>query len=320
MTTKDVLALALETFEESLTYIESPSWSPSMGADCRKAITAIKQAQEQKVKLIPTAEEIGTPMQPQAITPETGNAATPLASAITAGNGQAPYSNCRFRICDLPGQCKGEGKCHHPAVQQAQEPVTPAQALSLAEEWEGQAGGQLAPQLTTNEIAGMLEQFATDRTKDWPQWMRDNSHVATASFPVRGKPAPKQAEPRLPEFFAQYEYDTPNWDVVVSVYQRHPDKLPSLVHKQTLPAQQAEPVGINGLTEAETSASMSVMGLSKPAPKQAEPVQTSSRKTLALAQEGIDLHDHNAPEYIICAELVRLNKALSGAPTPPEAA
>lgn len=37
--------------------------------------------------------------------------------------------------------------------------------------------------------------------------------------------------------------------------------------------QAQEPVGINGLTEAETSASMSVMGLSKPAPKQAqEPV------------------------------------------------
>jgi hypothetical protein len=86
-------------------------------------------------------------------------------------------------------------------------------------------------------------------------------------------------------------------------------------------AQQAqEPVGINGLTEAETSASMSVMGLSKPAPKQAEPIQPSSQKTLALAQEGIDLHDHNAPEYIICAELIRLNKALSGAPTPPGAA
>jgi hypothetical protein len=34
--------------------------------------------------------------------------------------------------------------------------------------------------------------------------------------------------------------------------------------------QAQEPIGINGLTEAETSASMSVMGLSKPAPKQAE--------------------------------------------------
>jgi hypothetical protein len=25
-----------------------------------------------------------------------------------------PFANCSFRICDLPGQCRGEGKCHHP--------------------------------------------------------------------------------------------------------------------------------------------------------------------------------------------------------------
>lgn len=31
----------------------------------------------------------------------------------------APFSNCRFRECDLPGQCRGEGKCHHPAVSAA---------------------------------------------------------------------------------------------------------------------------------------------------------------------------------------------------------
>lgn len=26
----------------------------------------------------------------------------------------APFSNCQFRECDLPGQCISEGKCHHP--------------------------------------------------------------------------------------------------------------------------------------------------------------------------------------------------------------
>ena len=31
------------------------------------------------------------------------------------GDKQTPYSNCQFQICDLPGQCRGEGKCHHPA-------------------------------------------------------------------------------------------------------------------------------------------------------------------------------------------------------------
>jgi hypothetical protein len=29
---------------------------------------------------------------------------------------QTPFKNCRFRICDLPGQCRGEGRCHHPCV------------------------------------------------------------------------------------------------------------------------------------------------------------------------------------------------------------
>jgi hypothetical protein len=27
-----------------------------------------------------------------------------------------PFQNCRFRECDLPGQCRAEGKCHHPAA------------------------------------------------------------------------------------------------------------------------------------------------------------------------------------------------------------
>lgn len=25
-----------------------------------------------------------------------------------------PFENCRFQLCDLPGQCRSEGKCHHP--------------------------------------------------------------------------------------------------------------------------------------------------------------------------------------------------------------
>lgn len=27
-----------------------------------------------------------------------------------------PYGNCSFSLCDLPGQCRSEGKCHHPAT------------------------------------------------------------------------------------------------------------------------------------------------------------------------------------------------------------
>ena len=49
---------------------------------------------------------------------------------------------------------------------------------------------------------------------------------------------PAQHEPKLPEFFARLEYDTPGWDVVVSVYQRREDATPVLVHREPLPNQQ----------------------------------------------------------------------------------
>lgn len=106
MTTKDTLALALEALEK-VHYevinsgVNNYALLVKRIAEAHEAITAIKQAQEPRVKLIPTAEEMGTPMQAQAITPETGNAATPEASAITAGNGQAqePVDAKRIAEC-----------------------------------------------------------------------------------------------------------------------------------------------------------------------------------------------------------------------------
>jgi len=85
MTTKDeALTLALGALETERDNYRT--WGDEDGAPdyIHDAITAIKQAQD--VALINEGD------MPQAITPETGNAATPLASAITAGNGQAPYS------------------------------------------------------------------------------------------------------------------------------------------------------------------------------------------------------------------------------------
>ncbi|WP_369067442.1 hypothetical protein [Burkholderia gladioli] len=40
-------------------------------------------------------------------------AVSPAPADVAAPVG-TPFSNCRFRNCDLPGQCKAEGKCHHP--------------------------------------------------------------------------------------------------------------------------------------------------------------------------------------------------------------
>ncbi|MGX6999852.1 hypothetical protein [Caballeronia sp. KNU42] len=38
-----------------------------------------------------------------------------LAAAPTQGADARPFANCRYRTCDLPGQCRDEGHCHHPA-------------------------------------------------------------------------------------------------------------------------------------------------------------------------------------------------------------
>ena len=54
----------------------------------------------------------------------------------------------------------------------------------------------------------------------------------------------------------------------------HPSAMENVREAITAIKQAQEPVGINGLTEAETSASMSVMGLSKPATKQAQEPET----------------------------------------------
>lgn len=28
-----------------------------------------------------------------------------------------PFPNCSFVLCDLPGQCEAEGRCHHPRAE-----------------------------------------------------------------------------------------------------------------------------------------------------------------------------------------------------------
>jgi hypothetical protein len=33
---------------------------------------------------------------------------------------RAPFDNCQFQTCDLPGQCASEGQCHHPDTKDQQ--------------------------------------------------------------------------------------------------------------------------------------------------------------------------------------------------------
>jgi hypothetical protein len=44
-------------------------------------------------------------------------------------------------------------------------------------------------------------------------------------------------EPKLPEFFAELEYNSPDWDVFACVYRRRADATPELVHREQLARQ-----------------------------------------------------------------------------------
>ena len=46
-----------------------------------------------------------------------------------------PYANCSFKYCDIPGQCKAEGKCHHPAPAAVPDTPTPRTDAYCQEFW-----------------------------------------------------------------------------------------------------------------------------------------------------------------------------------------
>jgi hypothetical protein len=50
-----------------------------------------------------------------------------------AESNQTPFANCQFRICDLPGQCRAEGECHHPVAQPAESKRVDLDAKDAAE-------------------------------------------------------------------------------------------------------------------------------------------------------------------------------------------
>ncbi len=77
-----------------------------------------------------------------------------------------PFDNCRYQMCDLPGQCRSEGKCHHPRMAEATRPA-PAPSGDEVEnmaivlhnvDWRQQVG--LNPD-------GSPRSWETNPEKDW---------------------------------------------------------------------------------------------------------------------------------------------------------
>lgn len=182
MTTKDVLALALEALEHAVKWLNVCD-KPKECMPLHAAITAIKQAQEPKVKLIPTAEEMGAPMQlqysldadPQGIRARVVSAVIGAMAYGARGANKPPEGHWLSEVWDI---------ARNEAAQQAQEPLSDDECDKLAD----QAMDGIA------EVKGMHALDLNPNILEHHTLRRELIRVGAA----RGiHPAPKQAEPQI---------------------------------------------------------------------------------------------------------------------------
>jgi hypothetical protein len=92
----------------------------------------------------------------------------------------------------------------------------------------------------SNDIACWMADFAQQYTTPpqpepfAPDWVNYRQGKIDGALEALAEPQ----EPQLPEFYAELEYENPDWGVAVAVYQRRADKVPLLVHREALPKQQ----------------------------------------------------------------------------------
>ena len=77
-----------------------------------------------------------------------------------------PFDNCSFRECDLPGQCRAEGRCHHPRPAPYPAP-SPTSAQELVE--------RAAILLETFATHGMLSHYEDGRETENAKLCRETA-------------------------------------------------------------------------------------------------------------------------------------------------
>jgi hypothetical protein len=91
-------------------------------------------------------------------------------------------------------------------------------------------GGSYAARDAIEKIKSALAQPAPFA----PDWVNYRQGKIDGALEALAEPQ----EPQRPEFYAELEYENPDWGVAVAVYQRRADKVPLLVHREALPKQQ----------------------------------------------------------------------------------
>jgi hypothetical protein len=131
----------------------------------------------------------------------------------------APFSNCQFRECDLPGQCRSEGKCHHPRAAGAS---------------EGQAVGFMMKHKTGMDIGFAWKQDDPKFSADWiriPLYLHHSAEIAALRQRIAGMEKDASGDraaalERLRGFMAAYqeEWSDDNLNSLLDVIamEKHP--------------------------------------------------------------------------------------------------
>ena len=91
---------------------EFDEWKHRAGADEAESQPAPPEQEEERPCTCHPDDNPPTPCAQKYALSECRASAAPAQAEQQDTN--PPFANCSFRICDLPGQCRGEGKCHHP--------------------------------------------------------------------------------------------------------------------------------------------------------------------------------------------------------------
>jgi hypothetical protein len=95
---------------------EFDEWKHRAGADEAESQPAPPEQEEERPCTCHPDDNPPTPCAQKYALSECRASAAPAQAEQQDTN--PPFANCSFRICDLPGQCRGEGKCHHPKAEQ----------------------------------------------------------------------------------------------------------------------------------------------------------------------------------------------------------
>lgn len=97
-----------------------------------------------------------------------------------------PFNNCKFKLCDLPGQCRSEGKCHHPVKLESKAEVYQCPRCATAMEADRTAKPLKAEKQEPAFFVVVDETGSPEYTALWPEFCHEHINTALNEYLIDG--------------------------------------------------------------------------------------------------------------------------------------